>query len=58
MGSTINGRKTYAIINSETKKILKYNGKLEYYRTVTLAGIRKLGLQRELGIDLEVVKLK
>ena len=54
----INRRATYALVNSKTKKILKYCGKLEYYRTVTLAGIRKRELQKELGIDLEVVKLK
>ncbi len=58
MGSTINGRKTYAIINSETKKILKYNGKLEYCRTMTFANVRRIKLQNELGIKLELKKLK
>ena len=53
----VNQRKTYAIINSETQKILKYDGKLEYYRTKVLAEYRTKMLQSELGINLEVKKL-
>ncbi len=53
----LNKKQTYAIVNSETKKILKNMGRLEYYRTVTLAGIRQKELEHELGIKLEVVKL-
>ncbi len=53
-----NQRQTYAIINSNTKKILKYMGRLEYYRTYTCAIINKIRLQVELGIKLEVKKLK
>ena len=51
-----NKRKTYAIINSETKKIIKYAGKLLYFRTYTFARKEKEKLQNELGINLEVIK--
>ncbi len=52
----MNKRKTYAIINSETKKIIKYAGKLLYFRTYTLVKQERKKLQNELGIKLEIKK--
>ena len=54
----INKNATYAIINSETKKIIKYMGRLEYYRTLTRAEYNKNKLQTELKIKLEIIKQK
>ncbi len=52
----MNKRKTYAIINAKTKKILKYEGKSQYFRTYTLALIERRRLQNELKTKLEVKK--
>lgn len=52
----INKRKTYALINAQTKKIIKYEGKLQYFRTVT-AALRKLPkLKKELKIEIKIKK--
>ncbi len=52
----MNKRKTYAIVNSETKKIIKYAGKLLYFRTYAFAIREKEKLERELEIGLKIVK--
>ncbi len=52
----MNKQKTYAITNSETKKIVKYEGKLQYFRTYTFAIKEKKRLQKDLGIKLEIIK--
>lgn len=54
----MNKRKTYAIVNAETKKIVRCGGKLQYFRIYTFVIRERKRLQKNLGIKLEVVKLK
>jgi len=55
-GRRSNKRKTYSLVN-KTGKVLRYGGKLQYFRTKTLAKIMKLKLQNELKIELEIKKI-
>lgn len=51
-----NKKNTYKIINSETKKILKYAGRLQYFRTKSTALYEKIKLERDLKLKLEIEK--
>lgn len=52
----INKKQTYALINKDTGKIIKYCGKLQYFRVKQFAKIERDRLQRELGIKIELRK--
>lgn len=50
----INKRKSYKIVNNE--KVLKYMGRLQYFRTKATAVIEKRKLKKELRLDLRIEK--
>ncbi|KKK78898.1 hypothetical protein LCGC14_2838920 [marine sediment metagenome] len=54
----MNERQSYALINAETRKIIKFGGKLQYYRLKQTARIERSKLQEELGIKIEIKKIK
>jgi len=53
-----NRKQTYALINADTKKIIKHNGKLQYFRLKQTAFLERNRLQTELGIKIETKRLK
>jgi len=54
----VNKKQSYALVNEETGKVIKYNGKLQYYRVKQLATMKGKKLQTELGIKVGIKKLK
>ena len=54
----LNKRKTYALVNSETKKIIKYLDIPQYFRTKQLARIEKSRLQNLFKIEIEISRVK
>jgi len=54
----MNKKQTYALINKETKKIIKHNGKLQYYRLKQTAHLERNLLQTELGIKIGITQTK
>ena len=54
----VNEKQTYALTNRETGKIIKYNGKLQYYRLKQTAHLERNLLQTELGIKIEITQTK
>ena len=52
----MNNRRKYAIVNTETGKVVKHIGRLQYFRTKSFAKIEKRRLEKELPIKLEVVE--
>lgn len=54
----MNKKQTYALTNAETGKIIRYNGKIQYYRLKQTAFHKRNILQTELGIKIEIKKIK
>lgn len=54
----VNRKQSYVLINEETKKVIKHLRKLQYFRLKQSARIEKNRLQKELGIKIEIKKIK
>jgi len=54
----VNEKQTYALINADTKKIIKHNGRLQYFRLKQTAFLERKILQTELGIKIELTQRK
>ncbi len=54
----VNERQTYALIDKETKKVIKYHGRLQYYRLRQRARIEKARIQNDWGIKIEITNNK
>jgi len=52
----MNKKRKYKIVNVETGKILKYGGRLQYFRTKSFAKMEKIKLEKELPIKLKIVE--
>ena len=55
-GRRTNKEKTYSLINTNTKKVFRYLGRLQYFRSKILAVRMKKELEKELKLKLEIVK--
>lgn len=53
----MNKKQSYALVDAETGKIIKYNGKLQYFRLKQSALPEKKKLQAELRKKIEIKKL-
>lgn len=54
----VNEKQTYALINADTKKIIKHNGNLQYFRLKQTAHLERNKLQTELGIKIGITQRK
>lgn len=53
----MNKKNSYALIDTETGKVIKYREEPQYFRLKQVAVIEKIRLQTELRIKIEIKKL-
>ena len=53
----MNKRKSYSLVDSETGKVIKHRGKLQYFRLWQTALQERIKLQAKLGKRIEIKEL-